>query len=79
MATGHPLSDSPPLLSVGIWTEWERRRENGPRGGGNNRDIKQVYAKMSTKVKETLKLRMVDIDEAAIGDEENTPLSLTPM
>jgi hypothetical protein len=48
-------------------------------GEGNNRDIKQAYAKMSAKEKETLKRRMAEIDKAAVGNKKNTPPSLTPV
>jgi hypothetical protein len=43
------------------------------------RDFKRAYTTMSAEEKETLKRRMAEIDEAAIGDEENTPPSLTPV
>jgi hypothetical protein len=58
MAMGHPPSDSPPppvrwhLDRMGV------REGNGPRGGGNNRDVEQVYVKMSAEEKETIKWRM---------------------
>ncbi len=80
-ATGHPpLDPPPPPLSIGIWTEWKRGWENGlRRGGGNDRDVKQVYPKMFAKEKETLKPRMAEINKAAVGNKENTPPSLTPV
>jgi hypothetical protein len=34
---------------------------------------------MAAEEKETLKRRMAEIDEAAVGDKENTPPSLTPV
>jgi hypothetical protein len=43
------------------------------------RDIEQAYAKMSTKVKETLKWRMAEVNEVGSGNEESTPSSLTPV
>jgi hypothetical protein len=43
------------------------------------RDIDQAYVKMSAKEKETLKQRMAEIDKVAVGNEENTPPSLTPV
>jgi hypothetical protein len=55
------------------------REGKQPEGGGDdNRDITQAYVKMSAKEKETLKWSMVEINEAAAGNKENTPPSLIP-
>ena len=43
------------------------------------RDVKQAYAKMFAEEKEALQRRMVEIDEGAVSDEQNTTPSLTPM
>jgi hypothetical protein len=43
------------------------------------RDVERAYAKMSAEEKETLKWRMANIDEAAVGAEKNMTPSLTPM
>ncbi len=43
------------------------------------RDVKQAYAKLSSKEKETLKRRMAEMDEVAVGDKEIMTPSLTPM
>ncbi len=48
-------------------------------GEQKKRDLKQLYTKMSAKEKETLKQRMVEIDEAGASNEESTPPSLTPV
>jgi hypothetical protein len=44
-----------------------------------HRDVKQAYAKMSAIEKETLKQRMVQINETGASNEENMPPSLTSM
>jgi hypothetical protein len=54
-------------------TAYERFKEQ------KKRDVERAYAKMSAEEKETLKRRMAEIDEAAVGDEEITPPSLTPV
>ncbi len=43
------------------------------------RDVERAYAKMSAKEEETLKRRMAEINEAAVGNKENIPPSLAPM
>ncbi len=75
------------------WTETDQEEldalTNAPIGLSNTaygrfeeqkkRNLKGAYTKMSAEEKETLKGRMAEINMAAIGNEENTPPSLTPV